>query len=48
MCGLTVWWHKEKLLKRVISKWRVEGLVGVGWAKGRWEWTEIQSKDRME
>lgn len=45
MCGLTVLWLKKKLLKEVISKWRVERLVGVGQAKGRREWTEVQFKD---
>lgn len=43
----SVWWPEKKLLEDVISKRRVEGWVGMGQAKGRWEWTEIQSKDKM-
>lgn len=43
----SVWWPEKKLLDNVISKRGVEGLVGIGQAKGRWEWTEIQSKNKM-
>lgn len=40
-------WGQGKLLIEVISKWRTEGLVGIGQAKGRWEWAEIKSKEMI-